>query len=88
MESRIERQVEVDSATDSPRSRKSVAMGASRRGGVWSALASRRRNEFTQRTSGTRLTTLRTDMAMPTRSTPTMSPFRPGLFMKARARSR
>jgi hypothetical protein len=72
----------------SGRSRKSVTIGAISRGAAWSRLVSRRRNEFTQRTSGMRPMTLRMAMAMPTTRTPTMRPFRPGLCMKALATSR
>ena len=66
IESRIERQVEVESATLSARSRSSVAIGAIRRGGACSRFVSRRRKELTQCTSGMSPTTLRIAMAMPT----------------------
>jgi hypothetical protein len=41
-----------------------------------------------ERISGIRPTTLRIAMATPTTSTPTISPFKPGLCMKAAATSR
>ena len=59
----------------------SAFIGASRIGSTASALPERK--ELTQRTSRTSLSTWLNDSRMPTISTPTIRPFRPGLLRKA-----
>ena len=78
-ESRMERSELVDSAMEEERDR-SAFIGASSTGLPASVPA---RKELTQRTSRKRRITCAKASRMPTTSTPTIRPFRPGLALKA-----